>query len=280
MKTIQLITLTMLLFFLTTHAQDNKSTTDVNKNTSDTLASKKTDTLKFSIGKSVVWIMDRDSSKIETKKKKTEKFNCWNGIGIGINGFMNSSGNTTPPANYDFLELNYNKSLSFNWNFADLQIPIYKNYVSLVTGLGLEFNAYNFRKPITLDQISETVEVAFYDSTTYYSKNKLKATYLEVPLLLEFNTNKKQSKSFHLAAGIIAGYKIGSKTKQIFEKNGEESKVKRKGDYNLNPFRYGATVRIGYDDVSLFANYSLSTLFEKGRGPDIYPFAVGLSFSL
>jgi hypothetical protein len=53
----------------------------------------------------------------------------------------------------------------------------------------------------------------------------LKSTFVNVPLLLEFNTNKNPEKSFHLAFGVIGGFKLGSRTRQILEQNGEEIKL-------------------------------------------------------
>ncbi len=106
----------------------------------------------------------------------------------------------------------------------------------------------------------------------------MKGTYINVPLLLEFNTNKKAKKSFHFAVGVIAGYRLSSRVKQIYELAGRTYKNKVSDDYNLNPFKYGATVRIGYGKFNVFATYSLSTLFEQNAvAPQLYPFTVGVT---
>lgn len=246
---------------------------------------KKADTTKLKFSGVRIWIIE-DIEKADTvqtakadttkKKKKDHAFNNWNGIGLGVNGYLNEDGKMEMPKNYEFLELNYNKSLSFHLNFADVQVPIIKNYVSLVSGLGLEFNNYSFRRPITLNAFSDSV-AAFTDSTISYSKNKLKASYIEIPLLIHFNTGKKQSKSFHFAVGGYAGYKLGSRTKQFYTIDGYEYEIRKKSDYNLAPFRYGATVRAGYGNCTLFANYAMSELFEGNKGPVLTPFTVGIS---
>ena len=38
-----------------------------------------------------------------------------------------------------------------------------------------------------------------------------------------------------------------------------------------------ATVRGGVGWFNLFATYSLTPLFESGRGPELYPFTVGVT---
>ena len=48
-----------------------------------------------------------------------------------------------------------------------------------------------------------------YYSNTQFTSNKLRISYIQVPLLLEFTSKKKW-----LSVGVTAGYKIGASTKQ------------------------------------------------------------------
>jgi hypothetical protein len=97
-----------------------------------------------------------------------------------------------------------------------------------------------------------------------------------VPVLLEFNTNKNPKKAFHLAFGVIGGYKLGSRTRQILEQNSNEIRVIRKDAYNINPFRVNAHASVGYHNFTLYADYALTPLFENGKGPILYPFTLGV----
>ena len=54
-------------------------------------------------------------------------------------------------------------------------------------------------------------------------------------------------------------------------------KEKDKQSFNTNPFRVSATVRGGVGWFNVFATYSLTPLFENGRGPELYPFTVGVT---
>jgi Outer membrane protein beta-barrel domain len=157
-------------------------------------------------------------------------------------------------------------------------IHIYKNHINLVTGFGLEWNSYAFRNNTTLQ--ANTNQPEAIEEGLDFSKNKLKTTFVRVPLMLEFNTGKTEENNFHVAVGGTIGYNIfRNRVKQVFEVNGDEQKRKIKDDFNVNPFRYGATARIGYNDFTLFANYDLSTFFKENRGPKLNTFSAGFSLN-
>lgn len=247
------------------------------------------DTTEIKLSKKRILIIDHNDNneKSEDKWENEDKdeadvthdnFHHWTGVGFGVNGYLTSDNKTSLPSGINFLDLNYSKSLNFILNIAEKDIHLYKNYINLVTGLGFECNSYEFKNNISLDPNSNTVS-ASVDSLIDYKKNKLKTTSINIPLLLEFNTNNNSDKSFHFAAGMIFGYKLSSKTKQTYDWEKREIKVKVKDDFNLAPFRSALTFRAGYDNVTLFANYSLTSLFESKKGPSLYPFSIGLSFT-
>ncbi|RMG55663.1 MAG: hypothetical protein D6722_27550, partial [Bacteroidetes bacterium] len=65
-----------------------------------------------------------------------------------------------------------------------------------------------------------------------------------------------------------------ARTKQISEENG---KVKRDGDFHLNPFRYGLMARVDFRWFDIYLNYNLSTLFTEGEGPETQTFVAGIN---
>ena len=63
--------------------------------------------------------------------------------------------------------------------------------------------------------------------------------------------------------------------KYIYQENNFEVKTKDKTTYfPVSPFSYAATVRLGYKDWYVYANYSLVPLFENN--PVIYPASAGI----
>ncbi|MCX6294527.1 MAG: DUF2807 domain-containing protein [Bacteroidetes bacterium] len=245
------------------------------------------DTTKFKLGnKKYMIIGDGDYDEHHdryTKKDSVKNFNKdfehWNGLEIGVNGMMDYKNSITLPSNANFLELDYAKSIQFGLNLFEKDFHIYKNYVNLVTGFGFDFNHYAFQNSITLNG-DTTYLAARTDSTIDYKKNKLNVCYIKIPLMLEFNTSKNANKNFHIAVGAELAYRIGSVTKQKYEINNVEYELKHKDDYNLEPFRYSAVARIGYNNVTLFADYGLNRLFKKDKGPQVYPFTVGVTIAM
>lgn len=207
------------------------------------------------------------------------EFKFWEGLDIGVNGYMTPQNNLEVQAGYPFLELDYARSRTFAWNIAQYNIPIAKHYVQIVTGIGLEWNSYAFRNNWTLT--SDAPVVTAQQEGFDFSKNKLKTTWINVPLLLEFNTSKDEDKSFHVAAGVIGGYNIfRNRLKQEFvNADGFEGERKMKDDYNVNPFRYQLTARVGYGDFSIFANYAVNEFFKDNRGPALHGFSGGFSLN-
>lgn len=211
------------------------------------------------------------------KQKKAKFYSTWSGLSIAGNGALTYDNKTTLPDDMRFIEIDYARSISAAFNFADVELGISPHF-GFATGLGIQWNRYGIKNNYT---------VTFNEDSLYgistpdfnYSRNVLKATYITMPLLFEIHTSKNKNKSFNLAFGVIGGYKLGSKLKQHYEFEGREYEFKTRGHYHFNPFQAYATARIGYGDVSLFFNYGLTRVFEEGRGPQLYPFQAGLHFS-
>lgn len=233
------------------------------------------DTTKIKWGNKKYMIIDEDDNDHWNMDWQTD-FNHWQGVELNLNGLMGANGSTSLPASAEHMSINYGlKSLSWNLNLIEKDFHIYKDYVNLVTGIGFGFNTYQFKNPIRLNPDSSYTNY-FKDSTITFNKNKLKTSYVQIPLMIEFNTSSKAHKSFHLAAGVIGGYKLGSKTLRTYEINGYKFEEKRKDDYNINPFKLDATVRIGYGAFTMFGTYSLTPLFENNKGPELNSFSVGV----
>ncbi len=244
--------------------------------------SKNRDTVKFKIGNQKVFIVEdkSDTTNRRDTSKDHDKFKIyWAGIGLGLNGYLNANNETKIPAGYNFLELNYPKSINVSLNFFEQKIPLWKKHINIVTGMGADISNYRFENKNYILQSSSNFTSAVYDSIVSFKKNKLSVIYLNVPLLLQFDTNpfSKNNKTVHLSAGVVGGLRLWSHTKQEYEIGGTTFKPKTHDDFNLNPFRYSAMARIGYGNLDLYASYALNTMFKKNEGPQLYPFTVGIT---
>jgi hypothetical protein len=236
----------------------------------------KKDSTTFNFRKKKFVIIDKDMD-IDTdlNDNDDDDFHHWGGFGMGVNGWL-SNGGAAMPKGQEYMALNYGKSLNFQLNL-EKDIHLYKNYVNLVLGLGFEWNQYEFSNKTRLNPDSSYTYGLIDSSNIYsYKKNRLKTTFVNVPVLLEFNTSKNPKKAFHIAVGAIGGYKLGSRTRQILELKGSDIKFIKKDDYNINPFRVNAHASIGYHNFTLYADYALNPLFESGKGPELYPFTIGV----
>lgn len=236
------------------------------------------DTTRLSIGdRKIIIIEDEDDDKKKEEKKvkkENEIKHIWAGVELGINGYSNKQFNTNL-TNGGAYSLDYLRSNVVNINPFERNISLYKNYVALTTGLGFQFNRFMFDNNYTLTPFKDSIQTNL--AAVSFSKNMLKASYLTVPLLLQFNTSKNHGKSFHFAVGGQFGLKLGSRSKQVYYVDGDKKRDIFKSAYNLNPFQYGLTARVGYGKVNVFANYNLSEVFKNGKGPQLYPFQIGVT---
>lgn len=203
-----------------------------------------------------------------------DKVSHWAGIRVGVNGYLVNDA-LPIPATHDFLELDYAKSIAVDLNLFEHDFRLYKNNVELVTGLGLKLSSYAFRAPHSTLTNADPLTVII-DSSTTYSKNKLKATYVTAPLMLGFSTNQDEDKAIRFAFGGQVGWRIASKLKQRFYASGETVTPKVRSDFDLNPFLFSAVATAGYGPLNVFAGYGLNTLFESGKTIALTPFDVGL----
>ena len=241
------------------------------------------DTTVIELGSYDIVIQDESIELNRRKSRDCEsswhELTYWAGLDIGVNGYIMPDGSFNLPngEDYDFMELNWGNSRSFSINPVEWKIKFYKNYIGLTTGLGIEWNSYRL---LDLDwKMAYNADSTYgvYDPAKGTNKSKFRLTYINAPLLLEFNTSKYRKNNFHIAAGVVVGWKIGGMYKQRYENESGKHKDKTYGNFNVNPFRFNAMVRMGYGSVNLFATYSINPLFREGTGPELYQFSAGIT---
>ncbi len=240
------------------------------------------DTTKLSVGHHKVFICDDDGDDKDDGKDDLEhKFKHWSGLEMGVNGLRSGAKDgMTLPKGSEYMQLDYGKSLSFNLNLFEKDFHLHGEFVNLVTGLGFEFNHYGLQNKVSL-RYDSVYTTAKNENNTSFKKNTLNESLLTVPLMLDFNTSSNPDRNFHFSVGVIGAWKIGAKTRQKYmDTDGKEVSLVKSNDYNLNPFRYSLTARVGYKNVGLFAQYAMSEFFKPGHGPELYPVSAGISLHL
>ncbi len=248
-------------------------------------AQEEPDTTRFKLGESEIVIISKGDVSVkgdtltvedgegEEEDDKPDTDGHWAGIEFGPTLLLNSSMKSSFPDDPQW-ENDPGKSFSWNINILEHKFPIYRNYIGLTTGLGFNFTGVGLKQQ-ALNVDSDSLWVT-QDTVNSFTKNKLRASYLTVPLLLEFCTNGDgDDNGFYLAAGVIGGIRIGSSVKT----KTEDSKAVSRDTYALNAFRLDAAVKLGYNSWGVFANYSLLPLFDTDKTAAVYPLTFGLSYT-
>ena len=191
---------------------------------------------------------------------------------LGLNNYL-YNGSLTLPASLSQLDLKPGKSVNVNLHLFDQAVRLGKQgHAFFYYGVTVNYNNYRFSQDVTLNKISDSLLVT--NSATPLKKDKLVTNYVTIPVGLRFETNPKhQKRSFSFAAGPTVGYLVGSHTKQVTDKG---AKNKDYSDLNISKFRYGVNSSIGYGRFHLYVDYALTPLFEKGKGPELYPVSFGI----
>jgi hypothetical protein len=145
-------------------------------------------------------------------------------------------------------------------------------------GYGLAFGSQNFdtdRFIIVDDTLGHTYFVSI-DPAVDVKTNKLSVNYLDLPFEFRFRTSPNtKNNSFKIALGFKIGVLLQSHVK--YEDDG--GKLKLFNINNLNKYRYGVDSRIGYGIWGLNAYYSLISLFDEEKAPNVVPVSFGLSIT-
>lgn len=259
------------------------------------------DTTVVSVGRHTL-IVDEDGN-VKYERNRSLRFNGnWGGVEIGLNGYVTPEFNTNWGAENDYLNLQYENSIAVNLNVFEQNFALNKDKnMGIITGFGMGWNNYRFSQQTELRP--DTNIAGFFIVGTSVRKTKLTAMYLTVPVLWEIQTkNINRFKRFHFTAGGLISARVRTHTKIFFnEANSEYSLripgteneylpgtfvtpnasnrniVKNFNSFYLQPFKFDATIRFGYGIINLFATYSLNTLFQKDRGPELYAWTAGIT---
>ncbi len=152
-------------------------------------------------------------------------------------------------------------------------IPIGKSNFSFSPGFGVGLEKYGWDGDNTLgrDENNNTVVLNLADvfPDSEIKNTKIAANYLDIPLEIRYHVNKENhNQGFRVAIGGKVGMLFDGHTKVKYKQDGDNKKLKQKDNFNLNRFRYGAHIRLGFPGVNIFGYYALNELFENGKGPE------------
>jgi len=292
MKRLTLL-LAMAIICLTVSAQDQKDTTT--NPVKDTIRVGSMTIVKEGKTKN-----GKDKSWSDHKHKKPRNLSTnWGIIDFGLSNYDDRTNYSAagsylvnrpgyPALGENDFKLRTEKSINFNIWFFMQRLNLIKHYVNLKYGLGIEFNKYYYKIYDNIPTISyreggtipysggvQTTSPFIFRDSIAFSKNKLKADYLTVPLMLNFVSNPRNNKKgVSLSLGVSAGYLYSQRNKQTSDERGC---LKNKGDYDMELFKFSYIAELGLGPIRLYGSYSPHSMYE--RDLDIRPYTVGFRFS-
>ncbi|MEM9050445.1 MAG: outer membrane beta-barrel protein [Bacteroidota bacterium] len=200
----------------------------------------------------------------------------WNGIDLGINTILNEDYgiNLSDDPLSGMLEPELARSRYIALNFAQVKGRIIKDYFGITTGLTVQIYNWKFADNNELDFSGDSLLLRPTNEKNV-KKNKLRAEYIGIPLLLEFNTSLDPDKAFHISAGVVGKVRLGNMYKQKYSIEGNDNKESLKGELGMNRWAADAMLRIGYKRLTIFGQVGLLPLFDNDNTQDVYPVAVG-----
>jgi hypothetical protein len=246
------------------------------------------DETRIKLGKNEFRVLEDNDGVVVFKRsadKDSHKKNCdrfkghLGGFELGLNSYLTDFWSTSLKPEDSYLNLNTAKSYTWNFSLPCLSIGFTRHF-GLATTLGINFNKYRFDGNNSIVEDENGVIGPYYPAPGItYAKSKLVTTYATLPLILEAQIPLANNKrTINIGAGVIGAAKLGSHTKVVYYTGGKE-KEKHKDDFSLNTFRWGATGRIGYEFFQVYGTCYFTSMFESGKGPELYPFEVGIAFT-
>jgi hypothetical protein len=219
--------------------------------------------------------------KIETdggKSKKEKSFRTYSTVDIGINNLIENGGFPTS-------DMPYAVKGWGSWNFGLNWMASQKISNGFYWDFGLGFQWYNFKfENRDIQAVQGNEGIAFLERNDVDGmKSKISASYLTAMTLFKLDFGKMDGegkRGLQVAAGPYVGYRLGGRSKFVYEDlggSGRRKDTENTGLY-LQNLRYGIRGEVGVGRVKFYTTYDLNELFQEGKGPAVTPISFGIIF--
>ena len=195
------------------------------------------------------------------------RFNHFAAMEYGVSPLVNTSYSIYTPEEAIALMFNNNKSFNANFNLITLNVALMKSRaLALSMAFGFAYEDYVFADKYTMKYDQGVMRPVHLDGDRI-TKSKLSVSYIHIPITLDWNIKQ----NFFISAGLNFDILMGCQT--VFKK----PRTSIKNDtITLNPIQLGATARMGWKRLYLYANYSFLQMFKKGTGPEANRMSMGV----
>ncbi len=240
--------------------------------TADTLKKEKRNRVTIEFGRKDTSRKDTVQEEFKPSSKFSTQFTLAR-VDIGLSTYLDNGSFTLSPAN-SYLERETWKSSNFGFEAFQMGYR-FNSYFKVYLAAGLDWNHIRLTENITFQKKEPTL--TFIEESIDFKKNRFSSQYLRVPLSFQVRSRDDQKGNrVNFVFGPEVGFLLNGKVKQVSNARGKE---KFKDDYNFNPFRYGASARLGYGGMGVYAKYYFNDVFADGQGPsDFKNLSFGLMF--
>lgn len=244
------------------------TTTDSVK--TDTTKTRRT-RIRLGFGDDVTEVKINDTTRTASKAPGFSFGLTFTRFDIGLTTLNDNGSFTLSPAN-DFLSYRSWRSSSIGFDVLQLGYRFSSSFRFYVAG-GFDWTNLRLRNNITIQRGGSAL--TYIQDDVQYSKNRLSATYIRVPISFDFRTHEDaDGRRFHFVLGPDLGVRISNSQKH----ESKQGDTKLTGDYHFAKFRYGAAARIGYGAIGVFAKYYFNNMFENSPAQDgLRQFNFGMS---
>ena len=174
----------------------------------------------------------------------------------------------------------YSFGVSTYW-FKDMPIGKKSNF-ALALGLGFDSQNIHHNGQFIFEQDIDgnifTDLVSLPEDYIIY-KNKIALNYVDVPFEFRFRTmNKTIEDRMKFNFRFYVGFKAGVLVNDHLKIKDSETKIKVFNIPNVLKYRYGPTIRLGFNKIAFNAFYSLTNVFVEDKGVVLTPYSIGISW--
>jgi hypothetical protein len=210
----------------------------------------------------------------DAKKEDNPNFSTHFNLDLGVNNFLQDG--SFPTSDQPYATKGWG-----SWNVGLNWMGSQRLSDRLRWNFGLGFQWYNFKfENRDIQAVRGQDQIGFVERTDVTGvKSKLSASYLTAMTLLKANLGKDKDKGLSLAIGPYIGYRLGGRSKFVYEESGRAADRTEKintGLY-LENLRYGFRGEVGIGKhLTFFSTYDLNELFQEGKGPSLNSITFGI----
>lgn len=173
----------------------------------------------------------------------------------------------------DDVDLVASKSWEWGINLFEGAIRLSRDW-GLTSGLGFGYNSFRLDGNYGFEEREGVTNIYPSPDGIDYRRSRLRYYHLRLPLSFEWQKkiNHKGPLFFSLGAEIETRFWVRSKA--IID----DDKQTLSKDLNVRPLGINLLAQAGYSDWGFYCRYATASLFEKNKGPELYPFSLGIQW--